>query len=650
MGFFARDRAEKVVEYHHYPEWIFITNRPRLRWWYRFLLGRPMDGVRHTNSTFLSPGSRGEPSWWLRLAGYQRLLLRLVMLWAALLIPTLTALVLMEQWSALHSLVRVHSLVAAPILILLEVHSLRERGVRVPALVRVERESDSVLRPQMLTLLEGRRDWTRDVVEPLAMALAESLDNVFRPGDTDWLHVPRNYLTPGGGKVEILLPTGFSGSMNAKVVVLQRAIANKLGMIDPVFEWQLTGRRPRVLVSAPPIPPRIAHFADFRSMLEATQEYRPFLGVVANGELLSAEMVSDSPHLALSAGSGAGKSVMARAVIMQVLRWGWGVVILDWKAESHSWAKGLPGVKYVTTTEGIHELGVRIGEEVDLRKENGMEGRANVLVVREEWNMTSVLLYEYWAQLRSMADPEEKRSMGVKSPALLGFNSLVFAGRQFGMFDLLIAQRMSNRVFNGNTDLRENYQIRLLARYSAQTWRMLIPEIKPMRKPKELGRWMVWAQDEVTSVQGILISDEEARAFSLAGRDNPHSPFAVNHYPLTNSEIIDGDDVEMGQRGNVGTLMPTMQGDQLPHGVTRGNELDSLMPRLKLRKLSDMIDTLSYLGVTLRSLQHMRDRDSDFPMSRGGNANSGLLYDVTEVSDYVKRKRASQRAEKEARK
>ncbi len=304
----------------------------------------------------------------------------------------------------------------------------------------------------------------------------------------------------------------------------------------------------------------------------------------------------------------------------------------------------------MTTTEGIHDAGVRIGEEVDIRKESGMEGRANVLVVREEWNMTSVLLQEYWTQLRSMAEPDERRRMGVKSPALLGFNSLVFAGRQFGMFDLLAAQRMSNRVFNGNTDLRENYQIRLLARYSAQTWRMLIPEIKPIRKPKEVGRWMVWAQDEVTSVQGILISDEEAREFSLAGHPNPHSPFATNHYPITDSEVIDGEDVEMGQRGNVGTLVPTTLEDQLPHGVTRGNETPSLMPSLRLRKLSDMIDTLSYLNVTLKSLQHMRNRDSDFPMARGGTQSSGLLYDQNEVADYLKRKRASQAAEREVRK
>lgn len=256
--FFTRDRAEKVVEYHHFPEWSFITRRPRLAWHYRFWTGRPLDGVRWTNSTFLNPGSRGEASWWLRLAGWQRLVLRLLMVWAAVMALTISVLVLLRADTVLLKLVMLHVLLAAPVLLLLDLLQIRSYGLRAPVLTRElvelteeqERELAGADAPERLVLrvlqvLEGRREWEREVVEPLAMALAESLDNVFRPGDTDWIHVPRNYLEPGGGKVEILLPTGFSGSMNAKKMVLEKAIANKLGMIDPMFEWQVQGRRPR---------------------------------------------------------------------------------------------------------------------------------------------------------------------------------------------------------------------------------------------------------------------------------------------------------------------------------------------------------------------------------------------------------------------
>lgn len=682
MGIFMRDRAEKVVEYHHYPEPDFISRRRRLAWHYRFWLGRPLDNVRWTNSTWSSPASRGEASWWLRLSGRQRLMLRMLILWATFVLPVLisfTAFSLIDavpeqvsNWcaGALRSMLIAHALIAAPVLLLIQARAIRSRGLRLPMLrrVMVELENPALLTSEhservaiaeelerqeqrgkltltMATVIEGRYMWLRDVVEPLAMALADSLDNIYRPGDIDWIDVPRNYLEPGGGKVEVLLPTGFSGSMAAKRVVLEKTIANKLGMLDPVFDWQVSGRKPRVLVSMPPAPPKVAHFADYRALLEQTEEYRPFLGVSAVprgeniGALVSAEMVSDSPHIGLSAGTGAGKSMMTRAVIMQVLRWGWGVIILDWKAESHTWAKGLPGVKYCVTEEAIHDTLVDIGEQVDIRKTQGMDGRANVLVVCEEWNMTAVLLSEYWSALRSMADKEEKRTMPVRSPALRGFGSLLFAGRQFGMFCFLIAQRMSNRVFNGNTDLRENIQIRMMARYSPQTWKMLIGDAcKHVRKPKELGRWVVWAQDEITFVQGILVTDEEARSYSTGGQPNPLTPFGITRLE---PPVTSGDDIDL------------MLDDELQL-VPTGHRSAELEPAPRpMAKLVDISATLDYLEVTHAILKKASRSDGQgddtFPSPVGGDQFRGYLYDVVDVKEWARKMRAAQAARKEVR-
>lgn len=667
MGFFTRDRAEKVVEYHHFPEPWAVARSTRMQFVYRFFLGRPMDGVRWSNSTFWHPGSRGEASWWLRLAGWQRLAFRLAGLWLLFVLPLLLLLYAVGAGSIVLQILLLHLVAAVLPLLLLDHYFRQEHGVRFPLLRREQHEEQAQLIDKELVvdapapeeleqeeipgelvlrwewIREGRREWERTRIRPLAAAISERLDNVYRPGDTDWVIVPRNYLEPGGKPVQVMLPTSFGGDP-ASIKGLERVIANKLGMLDPSFQWQLQGDAPRVLASAPPVPPKVALFASYRSMLEQSQEYRPFLGVVADGSMLSAEMVSDSPHIGLSAGSGAGKSMMCRAAIMQALYWGWGVVILDWKAESHTWAKGLPGVKYVTRLEDIHDMGVRIGEEVDIRKEDGMAGRANVLVVREEWNMTAALLSDYWVQQRGMADPEEKRTMPPRSPALSGFQSLVFAGRQFGMFDFLIAQRMSNRVFNGNTDLRENYQIRLIARYSPQTWKMLIGnEIKPIRKPKELGRWVVFAQDEVTVIQGILITDEEARAFAQEGKPNPTSPFTSTY------------NIDASERVNVPTLEGTTLEDQFrPVATSQSASSTSLLDRpapIILRKLVDISTTLEYLGITKPMLQKAARSDAqgdpNFPAVRGGTPTGGYLYDLAEVTQWAKNKRATQAAERE---
>lgn len=637
-----------------YPEPWFITNR----WWawmlYRGLLGRPMDGVRWTNSTFWRAASEGEDHWWLRLAGWQRAVLRIGGAWStlALLLFALAWRVGLEHEAL--QLLLLHLVAAAPVLLLLERRFQKEHGIRLPQRVEeleqltpeqeLELDRSGADVPtrmvwRMVWVQEGRRTWREEVVEPVAAAAAAVLDVEWRRGEGErWVEVPRNYLEPGN-PVQVMLPRGWAAS-EAKKKALVHAIKPRLGMLEVTEQWLLQGRAPRLLLSAPPAPPTKALYATYREqLLQMTEQYRPVLGVVASGELLQAEMVDDSPHMAVSAGTGAGKSMLLRAIIAQMLHWGWSVIILDWKAESHEWAKGLPGVTYVTETEGIHDALVRIGEEVEIRKALPKEERARrprVGVVCEEWNMTAALLADYWAALRGMAEPEEKRTMPTRSPALLGQQTLEFAGRSFGMFAVLIAQRMSNRVFNGNVDRRENYMIRMLARYTTQTWKMLLTHIKYMRKPANLGGWVVAAGEEATYMQGLLMSDEEAVELATGGVAPAGSPFALG---------------QRVQPDPADAVKARTQGDQLGPDPTEPNAdnplLDYKPAPMVIRKLSDISLTLEHLSVTLNMLRKWSKEDPDFPAVRGGDQFSGYLYDVQEVRRWVERKRAAQAAEKE---
>jgi hypothetical protein len=644
-----------------YPEPWFITNR----WWawmlYRGLLGRPMDGVRWTNSTFWRAASEGEDHWWLRLAGWQRSMLRLAMLWSMLMLTALTVMWgLFGATELVLQLLLLHLVGAAPVLLLLERRFQKEHGLRLPLRVEEleqltpeqEQELDRsgadvpVSRQwRMVWVREGRRTWREEVLEPVAAAAAAVLDVAWRPGEAErWVDVPRQYMLPGH-PVEIMLPKSWSASEAKKKALLQ-AVKPRLGMLEVTEQWLLQGKHPKLLLSAPPAPPAIAHYATYREqLLQMTEQYRPVLGVVSSGELLQAEMVDDSPHIAVSAGSGAGKSVLLRTIVAQVLHWGWSVIMLDWKAESHEWAKGLPGVTYVTEIEALHDALVRIGEEVEIRKALPKEERLRrprVLVVCEEWNMTSALLADYWSALRGTAEPDEKRTMPTRSPALTGMQTLEFAGRSFGMFAALIAQRMSNRVFNGNVDRRENYMIRMLARYTTQTWKMLLPHLKYMKKPTALGRWVVAAGEEATYMQAILMSEEEARELATSGVAPAGSPFALGQQ----SEPVSAEQVEA-----------RTQGDQLRPVVTSPNgdnpELDYRPAPVILKKLSDISVTLEYLGITEGILRKAARSDAQgdpsFPVARGGMPNTGYLYDLGEVTEWARRKRATEQAEKERR-
>lgn len=665
----GRRHVEAVTEHQTYPEpWLLGG------FWYRALLGRPMDNVRWTNSTFFRSASTGEASAWLRLAGWHRALIRVVSTYLLMLTLPLTLMLVIGGALTNTALMLIYwhiVFVSGPLLIL-DHYFRKEHGVRIPWRVReqehaelsdeqLERlsavEQEELLSAErmvwrMLTVRPGRKEWEREVVEPLAAVVSSVLGDAspHRPGEArHWIDVPRDYMLPKGAPVEIQLPRSYSGAVEATNRKLVSAARSSLGMLEADAQWLLKGRNKRLLLSAPAAPPEIALFRDYeQQLLSMTEPYRPVLGVVASGELLAAEMIDDSPHIALSAGSGAGKSMLMRALIMQVLHWGWAVIILDYKVESHEWARGLPGVTYVTTIQGIHDMGVRLGEEVEIRKNLPKDERAmrpRTLIVREEWNMTAAKLMDYWQGLRAinMSLPmEEREVMGLKSPALRGFGDVTFAGRSFGLFDLLAAQRMSNRVFNGNTDLRENYMIRLLARYTVQTWKMLLSHIKYMRKPSQLGGWVVAAGDEATYIQGLLISEEEARAFSLAGAPNPMSAFSS------------GNGLPVGQHDPVGATEYRTLEDQLPEPATGGSRvaLGSGQPdatTVRLRKLADLVDNLKYLAVTDRTLREWRDSDPSFPEIKGGAPRSGWLYSEYEVHEFAKRKRASQAAERNRR-
>lgn len=612
------------------------------RYLYRFLLGRPFDNVIRTNATFFRPATSGYPSRWLRMPGWRRLAWRLAAVYAVALGAVAAALWGAPWWSP-KPLLAAHAgvllMIAVPVTC---VRLVRAYGVSLPVPSITLRRSAVRALPRVQVdwyrwQIEGRRHWERKLVRPLALAADTVLNTTHHPRHASrWITVPRRYREPGH-PVVVQLPMGFTGADRGTLDRLTRTVCARLGVRDMVATWQLEGEHPRALFNAPSIPPRLLTWPDVERYLLASEEYRPFLGFAGKDTALNAEMVSDSPHIGLSAGSGAGKSEMAKLIIMQALRWGWGVVILDWKEVSHEWAEGLPGVRIVREVQDIHDWLEVLARDLDDRKrayrqDRTLPGRAKVLVVYEEMNATSDLLSAYWQDLRATEpDPEVRRAMPVKSPALRAQNALVFGGRQFGIHCLFMAQRFSARVTQGNADIRENFQIRLLARYSPATVKMLAPDIKPFpRKPTNLGAWVAVMGQDAVVFQAPLISDEHARNYATGGQDNPSHPLSSSHmFPMTHR-----DDRNSGQRGSLG-LDPT------PALVGSVTSIDA-------RKLSEMADDLGGLGITLEIMRNAIKREEGFPEPIGGSPNRGWEYDFGSVREWARKRHARMRAEREA--
>lgn len=630
------------------------------RYLYRFLLGRPLDGIIRTNATFWHPATSGYPSRWLRMSGARRLAWRLAAVYGSLLAVGTLAL-----WGAQRGAQALGQrfpgpspmrILGAHLLILIAiagtitlVRLIRAYGVSVPVPLVVVRRSAVRTLPRVSLEgwyrweIEGRRVWERTLVRPLALAADSVLGTTHHPKRAArWIHIPRNYREPGH-PVVIRLPEGFTGADKGTLDRLTRTVCARLGVRDMSPAWQLEGAEPRVLYSAPVVPPHLVTWEDVAKYYEESEEYRPFLGLTGKTTALHAELISDSPHVALSAGSGAGKSELVKTIIMQALRWGWGVVVLDWKEVSHEWAEGLAGVRIIREVPDIHDWLVKLGEDLDDRKRSYREnrdlpGRAKVLVVYEEMNATSDLLTAYWQDLRATeVDPEVRRAMPAKSPAIRAQNQLVYGGRQFGIHCLFMAQRFSARVTQGNADIRENFAIKFLARYSAATVKMLAPDIKPFpRKPSNLGAWVAVMGNEAVVFQAPLISDEEARNYSSGGQENPSHPLTTTHrLPMTHR-----DDRNSG-------LVESMGHD--PTTALAGSPALSgtVLAPVDARKLSDMTDALADLGITLEVMRNAIKREEGFPAPVGGSPNRGWEYDFVMVREWARKRHAAQRARKE---
>jgi len=143
-------------------------------------------------------------------------------------------------------------------------------------------------------------------------------------------------------------------------------------------------------------------------------------------------------------------------------------------------------------------------------------------------------------------------------------------------------------------------------------------------------------QDAVV-FQAPLISDEEARNYALGGQENPSNPLTSSyHSPMT--QRAGRDSGLGGSLGHDPAMAPA--GSRAITGA--------VLPAIDARKLSDMVDDLAGLGVTLEIMRNAVKRGEGFPEAVGGSPNRGWEYDCVMVREWARKRHARMRAEKDA--
>ena len=341
-----------------------------------------------------------------------------------------------------------------------------------------------------------------------------------------YLHVPRNRAAGGDGVIVRVAPDfRHTDARRAEIVTTVQA---KLALSDVSVTWVPDGRHSYVQFRPREQMPATARFSDpaIRELVEDAKRSAPVIGVTRGNKPVAVDLDSEAPHVLISASTGGGKSTMIRTLAAQLMRNGADVVVVDYKRHSHQWLRPIAGVTYVRDVEEIHRTLVSLAAEGHRRNrasddlEDGQDpGFRRLVVVCEELNATMAMLKMWWRDNRTSSDP-------VTSPAITGLGQILFMGRAVRIHVLAVAQ-MATAKDLGGPEMRENFAVRILARYTANAAKMLVPECGLPATSRHPGRAQVCIGGVATETQVIWMDEPEAQAWVADRRGTgPSSPAA----------------------------------------------------------------------------------------------------------------------------
>lgn len=395
-------------------------------------------------------------------------------------------------------------------------------------------------------------DWTIQFphrwnwINPLHATLCGPLGVPEDTRGSSYIKIHRNYHKREDVGV-INLPATFTGVDQSTVTTI---VKNKLGLTDVTVAYKLAGRKPHLVIRQTPRPPARVLFADHMALVTGAKESAPVIGVGPQMSTVSVDLDADSPHILVSASTGGGKSVITRTMASQMLHHGSQMVVLDFKRISHRWAAKLPQVNYCKEISEIHNALVELGREGHRRNKavdawEGDEADAPVgprmAILLEEANATVSKLKRYWTSIRKTKADEDGPADPKESPAIDALRETLFMGRAVRMHVLMVAQSATAAALGG-PEVRECFATRILARYTQNAWKMLVPEVSPIpRSTRHIGRAQVVLGGVAKETQVMFMSEQEATQWALSGivADAPNvSRHAVTytHVPALTSD------------------------------------------------------------------------------------------------------------------
>lgn len=455
----------------------------------RFLGGRPMTGKRHTDSTFTRRASRDltvhkRSAHWHWRAGWERAAIRV--------------------GTAALALVTCYGLLTA-------------RTATVAAMLAAS--GCAIIAGGFLARLRVV-NWNLDrkIGRPLFMTAAAITGHDHTDNHRSHLSIPRDHKTNPKAVITFKLPYHWEG-LPQECKRVEQLFARRLGG-EWDATWHFNSYPPHVKFIPSPAPPGSVSFADILPALEKSNGNRVILGIGTHAATASVDLDSESPHIAITAGTGGGKSAQLRLIIAQLIRHGVRRIdIIDPKRISHAWARHIPGV-YIHTSmseqmKAIHAFRTEMESRYDAMESESIAGRKapefdrHVLII-EEQNSFINYARQWWKDYRNELTSAERSRIPAETPVIGDLAFILFQGRQSRMNVISVFQRLSASAAGGG-DLRENYGCKILARFSPQTWKLLVGTSPVPRSSRINGRAKFVLGEDAKDIQMGYLREKTAR-------------------------------------------------------------------------------------------------------------------------------------------
>lgn len=255
--------------------------------------------------------------------------------------------------------------------------------------------------------------------------------------------------------------------------------------------------------------PEVLDFEQGYSLLNEVSESDVLLGVNGSFEPITVNLDTTSPHILIVAGTGGGKSTVARSILAPAVAKGAIGVVLDVKQCSHRWAYGSNKIGYASTLPEIGNALVELGREVHRRNliirdwhgsiETAPVG-SRIMVTFEELNATM-------EQLRNL----DRRLPKGQYKACEALNDVLLLGRAAKVHMTGVMQFPDFRILP--QAMVEQFNARVMIRYTKNVWTKIAWDAGlPQAAPDHIGRGMVVYGGKARETQFLTLTEQQCRA------------------------------------------------------------------------------------------------------------------------------------------